>query len=437
MKILIAYYSRTGGTEGLAVALKKEFETRGHTVDVEKVKPIKEHSFWGWWHIRMVKGECEIYPPKIWDVSKYDAICVGSPNWTRLSLPMAKYLRKIEGLKYKKIGFFATTAAPPTFEWYILSAYLLDLTFTRIMEQKRGRIIESILLSSFFKRWHFTSEYGQKTIQNFCHKIETPIFSIKSYFLEKKETEDARFLVIVFSVLFLLFFIFQLVSSIIGNQIFSWNNFLSLLVICFFANFSIITIVLGKKVASWGKYLVGISLVSLFTFSILFSTLPLISSIILGYILIFIIISLFRDLKAVLFTGLVTLSGYGYLYSFYPQKEIFQPSLDVILIILSLGVVSFITQSLQKYFLNLLEAQEEIEIARGTLEIKVKARTMELEELTQGLEEQVKERTKELQVKVEELEKFNKLVVGRELKMVELKEEIAKLKKELESKGQE
>ena len=65
MKILIAYYSRTGGTEKLAEAIKKEFETRGHSVDVEKVKPIKEHSFLGWWHIRMVKGDCEIYPQKI------------------------------------------------------------------------------------------------------------------------------------------------------------------------------------------------------------------------------------------------------------------------------------------------------------------------------------------------------------------------------------
>jgi len=45
------------------------------------------------------------------------------------------------------------------------------------------------------------------------------------------------------------------------------------------------------------------------------------------------------------------------------------------------------------------------------------------------LEEQVKERTKELQEKVEELERFHRLAVGRELKMIELKKEIEKLKK--------
>ena len=52
----------------------------------------------------------------------------------------------------------------------------------------------------------------------------------------------------------------------------------------------------------------------------------------------------------------------------------------------------------------------------------------QLKEAKLGLEEQIKDRTKELQEKVEELEKFNKLAVGRELKMIELKKEIDKLK---------
>lgn len=75
---------------------------------------------------------------------------------------------------------------------------------------------------------------------------------------------------------------------------------------------------------------------------------------------------------------------------------------------------------------------EELEEAKSVLEIKVTARTRELSELTRSLEEQVKERTKELRERVEELEKFQKVAVARELKMIELKEEIRKLKKELE-----
>jgi len=47
------------------------------------------------------------------------------------------------------------------------------------------------------------------------------------------------------------------------------------------------------------------------------------------------------------------------------------------------------------------------------------------------LEEEVKRKTKELQEKIEELEAFHKIAVGRELKMIELKEENQKLKEEL------
>lgn len=75
-----------------------------------------------------------------------------------------------------------------------------------------------------------------------------------------------------------------------------------------------------------------------------------------------------------------------------------------------------------------------LEDSRAILEIKVKARTEELKELAASLDEQVKERTKELQEKLEELKKFQKLTVGRELKMIELKKEIKELKKELEMK---
>lgn len=51
----------------------------------------------------------------------------------------------------------------------------------------------------------------------------------------------------------------------------------------------------------------------------------------------------------------------------------------------------------------------------------------ELRQLTDELEERVKERTAELAAKNEELARMNKIFVGRELKMVELKERIREL----------
>ena len=73
------------------------------------------------------------------------------------------------------------------------------------------------------------------------------------------------------------------------------------------------------------------------------------------------------------------------------------------------------------------ERTNELERVNISLEEKVKERTNELEESKKNLEKEVSSRTRELQNKLTELELFNKVAVGRELKMVELKEEIAKL----------
>jgi C4-dicarboxylate-specific signal transduction histidine kinase len=78
----------------------------------------------------------------------------------------------------------------------------------------------------------------------------------------------------------------------------------------------------------------------------------------------------------------------------------------------------------------------ELEEERASLEEKVDIRTGELKELVEKQEKIVGERTEELQEKVQELERFNKLAVGRELKMIELKNTIKKLEKG-ESKKEE
>ena len=87
------------------------------------------------------------------------------------------------------------------------------------------------------------------------------------------------------------------------------------------------------------------------------------------------------------------------------------------------------TKELEKKTSELEKAKKALEEAKNILEVKVKARTKELEELNETLEEKVEQRTKELQEKVDELNKWYKLTVGRELKMIELKEEVERFKK--------
>lgn len=77
---------------------------------------------------------------------------------------------------------------------------------------------------------------------------------------------------------------------------------------------------------------------------------------------------------------------------------------------------------------DLEKAKDELKNINVDLEQKVRERTAKLEELKASQEKVIADRTAELSLKVAELEKINKIMVDREVKMVELKDEIKKLK---------
>lgn len=86
-----------------------------------------------------------------------------------------------------------------------------------------------------------------------------------------------------------------------------------------------------------------------------------------------------------------------------------------------------------KTFYSVLETKikertVELEKERQSLKNRVKERTKELEGLKNDLEIIVDERTKKLNDKLDELQRINKLMIDRELKMIELKKEIDILK---------
>ena len=79
-------------------------------------------------------------------------------------------------------------------------------------------------------------------------------------------------------------------------------------------------------------------------------------------------------------------------------------------------------------------SRKKLEEAKNVLEIRVRARTWQLREQAEALRKENEEKTKALRQKLEELERFSKLTVGRELRMIELKKEIKKLKEEMRKK---
>jgi len=89
-----------------------------------------------------------------------------------------------------------------------------------------------------------------------------------------------------------------------------------------------------------------------------------------------------------------------------------------------LGKVVLLFNEMARQLKQTKTASEE---TKAALEIKLLARTEELEELAESREDIIEKRTKELLERLEELEKFHRLAVGRELKMIELKKELKEL----------
>ena len=144
---------------------------------------------------------------------------------------------------------------------------------------------------------------------------------------------------------------------------------------------------------------------------------------------------LFYDVKIVLVSVFVTAISFGFILFNYSKIgtpfSLYEIYLLYMFLVIAVGISFYFIRRTQIYLTELLEKRKEAEEAQTVLEVKVKARTQELEELAKTLDQRVKERTGQLQERVDQLERFSQLTIGRELKMTELKKEIEELKEEL------
>jgi hypothetical protein len=178
MKILLAYYSRSGHTEKLALQLRKELEKQGHDVAVENIASLLAPSKWllvpplwsallvlplvlwvpelrRWWFKRYPQREFEIGPLRHPDVSAFDLVCVGCPKWLYIAYPLARYLRVVDGLAGKRVGAFATFCGPP------LEVFELEMLFAPIAHRlaaRGARLGATLAVSSHFHEFFFFRE---------------------------------------------------------------------------------------------------------------------------------------------------------------------------------------------------------------------------------------------------------------------------------------
>jgi flavodoxin len=192
MKILIAYYSRTLNNAELALLIAEDLIAKGHTVDFEKIEPVKEENRWlllkrTWmnWPLLLIgmfsnkyrryfydnfkHHEMDIKPLAYPDVSGYDRIIIGSPKWLFMSYPVARYIRQVEGLKGKKVGFFSAWCGPP------LKNFEVEAIFKPAchrLERRGAKVVSLLGLSSGFHEYHNYSIFNFFSFLRFGHLID-------------------------------------------------------------------------------------------------------------------------------------------------------------------------------------------------------------------------------------------------------------------------
>jgi len=293
MKILISYYSKTGSTEKVAYEIKKRLEELGCYVDLEKIIPQKEKSIIEWHLIRLFKGNVEIQKPQIENVSGYDVIILGTPNWTKISLPLASYIKKIKGIEDKKIGFFSTTYFSPFIEYLLFSGFFLYRSFLNRIELRNATIVADLFLSGKLKLWSFNSNFGKKKINIFCGQImdPSPAASFAESYINKRKLHFFSAFMTSFIIAFLFF----------GTPFFTLMEFL-LILGCLFFSLILIILETEKKDIFLIELFFGPFLILAFTLAAIFLALPS-WLIIYFYFLILVFIVFFQSIKMVAITG--------------------------------------------------------------------------------------------------------------------------------------
>jgi flavodoxin len=113
LKILIAYYSKTGNTEAISNAIKEALESTCQ-VDMLKIEMVKEYGDrLSHLNPRIIFDTILNRKPRIRsakDMNTYNLVCVGTPNWYgRTAPPVNTFIEEMTSIEGEKaIGFVSS-----------------------------------------------------------------------------------------------------------------------------------------------------------------------------------------------------------------------------------------------------------------------------------------------------------------------------------------
>lgn len=112
MRVLIAYYSRTGNSKRIGTLLKEVLEEFPDVVtQIEPIVDLKDRSGVGGYAIggrdAAMKKLTDISPP-LNDAGNFDMLIIGGPVWAWTVSPAIRTYCSTQGRKARKIAFFCT-----------------------------------------------------------------------------------------------------------------------------------------------------------------------------------------------------------------------------------------------------------------------------------------------------------------------------------------
>ncbi|MBN2067525.1 MAG: flavodoxin family protein [Candidatus Diapherotrites archaeon] len=154
MNVLVAYYSKTGATEKVALALEKAFG-EGNTVTVFRIRPeheLKAHEY------RKSEKDLPLQKP-LPSLKDFDLVIVGTPVWGFCPTPIVvSYLRQLQGAKGKRFALFATcTALPGT----------TIMRLSNILSTKGATVVDTLTIRSIFE----LDAEKLKPVQGFAQRL--------------------------------------------------------------------------------------------------------------------------------------------------------------------------------------------------------------------------------------------------------------------------
>ncbi len=132
------------------------------------------------------------------------------------------------------------------------------------------------------------------------------------------------------------------------------------------------------------------------------------------------------------FAGLVFVFVHNYLFFLNSSLAFLMLLLSIIFMTVITVSAIWNTRRVTNSLWNVYKEKQNLEETAQVLRIRIQARTKELRKQAKNLEKESSFRTQVLRERVQELERFRKATVGRELVMIKLKKEITLLKKEIE-----